>query len=1183
MADFGFDTNPWASIPMTLPVMPGVKLNVPPAPPDPKKDIWDKVLQAVLPHYATPVPAPFAQQQTAAANQNLRPGDYPGGVLPSGPDKSPVTASALTKAMLTTGVVPMVQKAAQAVPRILTSFGLDVAGPALGVPADESTYQPQGKVEQALLGSEPIKAASQQLAESQSKTEDLLNKTKVAGSPFYSKALATGIAPGLMALGIGANTAAPGGEGEAAKITEDVVGKDVFEAMTKRMAEGNFPPPPDGGAAAKSFITNAAMDIGGKVYEAPSHGEAIQKAIDAGADVSKVDREAQGQFRTSDGRLISRVAAKTEFGIDHSEQIPTQFDLPAREKTPTPPGTAVDDLKGNTAGNIRVDKISTNEEVQNIIRTTHAADPASMETARGGTISVESEKTLAQQSGLTLDQLTKVKSRPVYSASEVHRANQLLAESADQVKAALDKVVANPNDDQILLDALKASNRHSLIQQSVTAARAEPGRALNMMKQIAEYEKSPSDALLGKVFDLMGGKEQTTKMIADLAAAKKLAEATGDNSGFYKLMRQFSQATGYEQFREYYINSILSGPPTLVAKMSSEFLKQASTVAERYISATLDLIPAALGKGRKVTFSEANSYLFGLIQGITEGVASGLQVALHGPDITNAEGDVAMHRLPAIGGILGKIVRTPGNILSATSELWRVASEVAERNAQAMKTALKEGLKGDALGARVAELRANPTEDMLKAIRARGAESTFRQPTPILDRLLQLRDAPITEAKGEELPAGTKNKISVAQKILHIKVPFAKTIVNLTKSGLQLSPLGIVDTAIKMASGEGREAILDAASKSVVGTTLAAAATHWALDGRMSGSNPPAGVPKNSFKVGNQWISYARVEPFAMLLGATADAVQTKQLGGGWADTFTSFAISAGKQIDSLPFMQSFSDLFSIMAGKSPLLSASTFKKMVITSMVGIVPNALSYVAKSIDPIYHDTNDSSFWGQFGETLLSKVPFASKLVPASTDEFGQPEYYGSGKPGVGGAILRGVSPFYTQPVTKDPVLLKMQQLNLAFSPVAKTPETGGIKGKQEDYGLYKKYADLTGAVGHAILEKVVTNPKFGDLADTDQITVMKKVMADVRAKVKDGMTGSLMTGLFGFKPVPKDNTDSFNSAVRTLIANAGYKKLDNNGKISVFTKVYLHFLLQPPAPPEQSVPAPTTSMQNVLDN
>lgn len=74
----------------------------------------------------------------------------------------------------------------------------------------------------------------------------------------------------------------------------------------------------------KKVITNAAIKVDGQVFEAERHKLALDKAKSEGVDISGVNKQKEGLFRTSDQRLITRKEAKEEFGIDESEDIMKQ-------------------------------------------------------------------------------------------------------------------------------------------------------------------------------------------------------------------------------------------------------------------------------------------------------------------------------------------------------------------------------------------------------------------------------------------------------------------------------------------------------------------------------------------------------------------------------------------------------------------------------------------------------------------------------------------------------------------------------------------------------------------------------------------------------------------------------------------------------------------------------------------
>lgn len=69
------------------------------------------------------------------------------------------------------------------------------------------------------------------------------------------------------------------------------------------------------------YITNAAIKINGKVYEAPNHKMAMEKALEKGENLEGFNQQRDGLFKTSDNRLITREEAQKEFGIRHSEEI----------------------------------------------------------------------------------------------------------------------------------------------------------------------------------------------------------------------------------------------------------------------------------------------------------------------------------------------------------------------------------------------------------------------------------------------------------------------------------------------------------------------------------------------------------------------------------------------------------------------------------------------------------------------------------------------------------------------------------------------------------------------------------------------------------------------------------------------------------------------------------------------
>ena len=134
---------------------------------------------------------------------------------------------------------------------------------------------------------------------------------------------------------------------------------DLEGAMEARLAQQKERVLPEWVTEKNPEIQSATIKIGDNLYEGVDHGEAIANAKAAGEDISKVNRERDGLFKTSDGRLITRDEAQEEFGIRHSAQVPN---LRAYQQTPVERLTS-EVSKLSTPKQNFVDKINVGERV----------------------------------------------------------------------------------------------------------------------------------------------------------------------------------------------------------------------------------------------------------------------------------------------------------------------------------------------------------------------------------------------------------------------------------------------------------------------------------------------------------------------------------------------------------------------------------------------------------------------------------------------------------------------------------------------------------------------------------------------------------------------------------------------------------------------------------------------------
>ena len=88
---------------------------------------------------------------------------------------------------------------------------------------------------------------------------------------------------------------------------------------------------------AKKRIVAAAIRVNGKLYTGLHHDEAMAKAKAEGQSLEGFDREKDGKFLISDGRVLSRAETAKEFhGITHSEQTWPVPDNAKKAEEPEP-------------------------------------------------------------------------------------------------------------------------------------------------------------------------------------------------------------------------------------------------------------------------------------------------------------------------------------------------------------------------------------------------------------------------------------------------------------------------------------------------------------------------------------------------------------------------------------------------------------------------------------------------------------------------------------------------------------------------------------------------------------------------------------------------------------------------------------------------------------------------------
>ena len=800
-------------------------------------------------------------------------------------------------------------------------------------------------------------------------------------------------------------------------------------------------------------------------------------------------------------------------------------------------GGAVAQTVEQFADNINLSKVNTTDEVKDVIKRTAQMTSDVVTEQKRGVIPQAETSRLASMLGMTVDDLKATKIGTSMNAEEILAAERLMVQESKKAAELEARIIAGESDDALLNEYARTLNNQAKVQAAVSGVKAESGRALAIQKLAYDEGASATDKAQKLVFEAIDGQEITKDVALAMANARRIAESTGDFRPYYRLISQFRQPKFTEMVYEYWLNSILSHPVTHTANMVSNMVSLGTETVTRAGQAVVGSLP---GTKKVVPLGEAGAFAHGVVSGLTDGFSRAWRALKYGASVEDIS-KLDQAYLPAIPGITGEIIRTPTRALSAEDEIFKSILRSGEMNAQAYRTAWKEGKRGKDLSMRMKELLDNPTEQMLERAKKTAEAGTF-----------QTELGPI----GKWVMDGRK-KIPGFRYIQ----PFVRTPANLFKEAARISPLGFLDTASKVVEGAGSEEIQKSFVKASIGTAIAAGVSSLYAAGLVTGSAPEdkdkarqfyeSGKKPFSIKIGDTWVSVARIEPFATILGTTADVwrdidsgADPKEAAANTINTFINLA-------DDKTFMQGYADLLDVVTGRTTDEKMSAGKKLIFKVLSGLVPNASKAVAVKIDPTLKDTKADDPVDELTNVVKAKLPFLSFDVPNMLGTWGQESP----------ANTNLLSPFITSVGTKDPVIREIDRLDTAIGMPQQSRQVGGVKGKLTR-SMYRSFVKDAGEIGHARVNALIQNPAYAALDDADKVDIIKDLVEDTRKKVREARVGELLLSVAGVDlKADKDTTEKFNSLYSQIIKTQEWKDMEDEDKLKMVIDDYATLILK----------------------
>ena len=825
----------------------------------------------------------------------------------------------------------------------------------------------------------------------------------------------------------------------------------------------------------------------GYFKERPTVAEVIDALHDEHLGQSRYLPEDQAQVadfhaaKAERYRVESAEADGSPLVEDRGHEI-TLDDLEANK----PPLSAYEDrprLNGRI-GNINLDRLENPGDVSQLIK--QIGDRVGgFSAASRGRITHEQTQLLSQEMGVKPEQLLRRVQGQALNAEQLYASRALVQRSREAVAGLAKRAVGGSDED--VATFRKGWLKHVALEEQITGATAEAGRALSQFRMLARAQDAGANAVRSYLKGA-GGKQS----IED--AANAIVDLMQDPGKASHFMREAVQPRWRDKFNELWINSLLSGPRTHVVNFVGNALTTALSFPEQAMTAGIGKLTRSADRAY---FGEVGARAAGLADSSIEALRA-MKTAFRTGDALDDTAKVEARQHEAIPGKLGTVIRTPTRALTAADEFWKTLLSGAELRQLAYRKAAGEASDKSDFAARYQALLRSPPDDLVKKAQASARYYTFQRELGPVGRGVQ-----------------QISNNSVLGKIL---LPFVRTPSNIIKFAGERSVFGLAMPEVRQALRAGGRSRDEALARITLGSGLSTAAVTAALDGRVTGGGPTdsgeraallqSGWQPYSIRVGDQWVSYQRFDPVSTLIGVAADFAEA----GQWATRKEADALALNlgmgiaKNITNKTWLSGLSDAFDVLS--DPERYGKHYVQKLISAAA--VPAVLAQTAQSLDPHIRDART------IADAIKARVPVLSNDVAVRRNVWGEPVAKGDA---IGPDIL---SPFYSSAVVKAPLNQEIARLRV---PLTLPQRFLRIEGKRVDLTpeQYDQFIQLAGKPAKQALDQAIRSPAWRGMRDDERVDFVKETLKDFRGSAKDALL-QMHPELAAGKPATPVNDD-----------------------------------------------------------
>ncbi len=606
---------------------------------------------------------------------------------------------------------------------------------------------------------------------------------------------------------------------------------------------------------------------------------------------------------------------------------------------------------------------------------------------RRGVVPEAVSEQMADDLGRTVeDWIRQGKAGKAYSTEETRALRNAITAQAEAVNGITRQVAearaAGQVTDTMLAQALTEGEKLQALVTVAEGARAEWGRAGLAWRAATRNVASPIENI-ERIYKKLGGRDNALKAVEEYNRLLEQGATPIQMAQFWSRVEK--PPVGFKDWFELLrYNSMMSGPRTMEINLVGNALEVPWRLARDFGASTL--------RGRP---QEMVPELAGVWVGLQRGVKPFMETLSKGITTEQAlAGDLPRTLSGRVRNPVGKKVATAleltGRVNMAVDEISKSIAYSMGIGRQAAITATREGLKGQAWNARVAELIANPSTGMVKAAGDIAERMTFKGDMGALGNAL-----------------GGIQKVPFLGNIL---LPFLRTVYHISARGVDRSPIGIIGTAIDVGRGaykggkvpQGAAPLGERLGDNIMGLMAGGALTWQALQGNISAAGPEdtekrqmlqsTGWRPYSVKIGDSWVSYSNWGPLSIPFAMAASLAEAGLYAKEDAD-LASKALDTFSRFGKLSTEQTY--LSGVGAVYRAINDPDRYGAQWLTSLMGsLVPygSAINTMGQATDPYARrpeKVSDVGLGENVRQSLAARFPGLREGVPVAQDTMGRP--------------------------------------------------------------------------------------------------------------------------------------------------------------------------------------------------